>query len=72
MIRSSGRFNTELDKALGYAVILGTSRKSFLLQCEVDMGTVKKPTNESDKAILARVEKEMAKPRIAKSARKKA
>ena len=36
------------------------------------MGTITKPTNESDKAILARVEKEMAKPRIAKSARKKA
>jgi hypothetical protein len=34
------------------------------------MGTITKPTNESDKAILARVEKEMAKPRIAKSARK--
>ena len=72
MIRSSGRFNTELDKALGYAVTLGKSRKSFLLQFEVDMGTVTKPTNESDKATLARVEKEMAKPRIAKSARKEA
>ena len=36
------------------------------------MGTVKKPTNESDKATLARVKKEMAKPRIAKSARKEA
>ena len=69
MIRSSGRCNTELDKVLGYAVILGKSRKSFLLQCEVDMGTVKKPTNESDKATLALVKKEMAKPRIAKSAR---
>ena len=69
MIRSSGKFNTELDKALGYAVILGKSGKSFLLQCEVDMGTVKKPTNESDKATLALVKKEMAKPRIAKSAR---
>ena len=69
MIRSSGRFNTELDKALGYAVILGKSRKSFLLQFEVDMGTVKKPTNESSKATLAFVKKEMAKPRIAKSAR---
>ena len=72
MIRSSGRFNTELDKALGHAVILDKSRKSFLLQFEVDMGTVKKPTDESDKATLARVEKEMAKPRIAKSARKDA
>jgi len=36
------------------------------------MGTVRKPTNESDKATLARVEKDMAKPRIAKSARKEA
>jgi hypothetical protein len=36
------------------------------------MGTVKKPTNESDKAILALVKKEMAKPRIAKSARQDA
>jgi hypothetical protein len=36
------------------------------------MGTVRKPTNESDKATLARVEKEMAQPRIAKSARKEA
>ena len=35
------------------------------------MGTVRKPTNESDKATLTRVEKEMAKPRIVKSARKK-
>jgi hypothetical protein len=36
------------------------------------METVRKPTNESDKATLARVEKDMAKPRIAKSARKEA
>ena len=36
------------------------------------MGTVRKPTNESDKATLARVKIEMAKPRIAKSARKEA
>jgi hypothetical protein len=72
MIRSSGRCNTELDKVLGYAVILGKSRKSLLLQFEVDMGTVKKPTNESDKATLALVKKEMAKPRIAKSARQDA
>ena len=69
MIRSSRKFNTELDQALGYAVTLGKSRKSFLLQCEVDMGTSKNPTNESDKATLALVKKEMAKPRIAKSAR---
>jgi hypothetical protein len=36
------------------------------------MGTVRKPRDESDKATLARVEKEMAQPRIAKSARKDA
>ncbi len=36
------------------------------------MGSVRKPTNESNKATLARVKKEMAKPRIAKSARKDA
>ncbi len=35
------------------------------------MGTVREPRNESNKATLARVEKEMAQPRIAKSARKR-
>ena len=34
------------------------------------MGTIRKPRNESNKATLARIEKEMAQPRIAKSARK--
>ncbi len=34
------------------------------------MGTLRKPKNESDKATLARVKKEMAQPRVAKSARK--
>ena len=34
------------------------------------MGGIRKPRNESDKATLARVTKEMALPRIAKSARK--
>jgi hypothetical protein len=33
------------------------------------MGTKRKPRNESGKATLARVKKEMAQPRIAKSAR---
>ena len=50
----------------------GESKKSFFLRLEVVMETVRKPTNESDKATLARVKKEMAKPRIAKSARKEA
>jgi len=36
----------------------------------LDMGTRREPRNESDKATLARVMKEMAQPRIAKSARK--
>lgn len=36
------------------------------------MGTKPKPGNESNKATLARVKKEMAQPRIAKSARKEA
>ena len=34
------------------------------------MGTVRKPRKESDKATLARIKKEMAQPRIVKSARK--
>jgi hypothetical protein len=33
------------------------------------MGTTKKPRKESNKATLARIEKEMAQPRISKSAR---
>jgi hypothetical protein len=37
---------------------------------KVSMGNIRKPGNESDKATLARITKEMAKPRIAKSARK--
>jgi hypothetical protein len=36
----------------------------------VDMGTKWEPRKESNKATLARIEKEMAQPRIAKSARK--
>jgi hypothetical protein len=36
----------------------------------VDMGSIRKPRNESNKATLSRIEKEMAQPRIAKSARK--
>ena len=34
------------------------------------MGTIRKPRNESNKATLARITKEMAQPRIVKSARK--
>ena len=34
------------------------------------MGTFREPRNESSKATLARIKKEMAQPRIAKSARK--
>jgi len=34
------------------------------------MGSIRKPRNESNKATLSRIEKEMTQPRIAKSARK--
>jgi len=34
------------------------------------MGSIRKPGNESNKATLFRIKKEMAQPRIAKSARK--
>jgi hypothetical protein len=37
---------------------------------KVNMGSIRKPRNESNKAMLARITKEMAQPRIAKSARK--
>ena len=33
------------------------------------MGTKREPRNESNQATLSRIKKEMAKPRIAKSAR---
>ena len=36
------------------------------------MKSIRKPRHESDKATLARVKKEMAQPRIVKSARKDA
>ena len=49
-----------------------TVRRALSYNFWMDMGTVRKPTTESDKATLARVEKEMALPRIAKSARKDA
>ena len=48
----------------------GRVRRASSFNLRVDMGTVRKPRNESDKATLARIEKEMAKPRIAKSAKK--
>ena len=48
----------------------GKSKKSFLSHSGVDMGTFREPRNESSKATLARIKKEMAQPRIAKSARK--
>jgi histone H3/H4 len=45
-------------------------RKASSYSRRVDMGTIRKPENESNKATLARIMKEMAKPRISKSARK--
>jgi len=52
--------------------VLRKSKKSFLLRLGVDMGTIREPRNESCKATLSRIKKEMAQPRIAKSARKRA
>ena len=48
--------------------LCGTSSHDW----RVDMRTTRKPRKESDKATLARIEKEMAQPRIAKSAREEA
>jgi hypothetical protein len=45
-------------------------RRASSYNSRVDMGTIRKARNESDKATLSRIEKEMAQPRIAKSARK--
>ena len=45
-------------------------RKTSFYNWRVDMGTTRKPGKESNKATLARVKKEMAQPRIVKSARK--
>jgi hypothetical protein len=45
-------------------------RRTSFYNWRVDMGTTRKPRKESDKATLARIKKEMAQPRIAKSARK--
>jgi hypothetical protein len=53
-----------------YHDVQGKSEKGFVLQLGVDMGTIREPRNESSKATLARIKKEMAQPRIAKSARK--
>ena len=45
-------------------------RRTSSYNWRVDMGTTKEPRKESNKATLARIKKEMAQPRIAKSARK--
>jgi hypothetical protein len=45
-------------------------RKTSFYNWRVDMGTTGQPGKESNKATLARVKKEMAQPRIVKSARK--
>jgi hypothetical protein len=50
----------------------GRVRSASSLNWRVNMGTVRKPRNESNEATLARVKKEMAQPRIARSARKDA
>jgi hypothetical protein len=42
----------------------------LLFHSGVDMATPRAPRNESGKATLARIRKEMARPRVTKSARK--
>ena len=46
------------------------ARKAPSYDWRVDMGATRKPRKESNAATLARIKKEMAKSRIAKSARK--
>jgi len=48
----------------------GGGRRVSSYNWRVYMGTIREPRNESDKATLSRIKKEMAQPRIAKSARK--
>jgi hypothetical protein len=48
----------------------GRVRRASSYKYRVDMGTKREPKNESNKATLSRIKKEMAQPRIAKSARK--
>jgi hypothetical protein len=45
-------------------------KKSSPCNLRVDMRTIRKPGKESNKATLARIKKEMAQPRLVKSARK--
>ena len=48
----------------------GRVRRASSYNYRVNMGSIRKPGNESNKATLFRIKKEMAQPRIAKSARK--
>ena len=48
----------------------GRVRGASSYNWRVDMGTIREPRKESNKATLARIKKEMAQPRIVKSARK--
>jgi hypothetical protein len=61
----------EQTRALPVSIMmLKRVRKASPYNWTVEMGTVRKPRKESSNATLARIKKEMAKPRIAKSARK--
>ena len=69
------RHLSKMEQARAFAVSImmfkgGVGRVSSY-NWRLDMGTVREPRNESNKATLARVKKEMAQPRIAKSARKR-
>jgi hypothetical protein len=50
--------------------IRGRVRRASSYNVRADMKTIREPRKESNKALLARIKKEMAQPRIVKSARK--
>ena len=60
---------TEQTRVFAPPIILsrGRARKASSYHLKVNMGSTKKPGNESNKSTLARIIKEMAQPRIAKS-----
>jgi len=62
----------EQTRAFAVSIMMfkGRVRRASSYLWRVDMGNMRKPRKESDKATLARIKKEMALPRLAKSARK--
>jgi hypothetical protein len=56
--------------AASIMVSRGRVRRASSYNQGVDMGTIREPRNESSNATLIQIKKEMAQPRITKSARK--